>query len=396
LTDNTEAFYWDSDARKIYVCLVNYDEPFIHTIMLGIAYGFSFDEFAPVGSSQFFEGRLLGSPVVSQSRDPLYWGKMQYSVGGLSVINSDGKYDTFAQDNDIYGNEARIKFGYKQLDLSDYVTIHTGTLQSIGVSEEELQINLADKRAQLTKPITYSCTDLNALDAIVEILVASYGVIYNETYFDTAAWAAAQAVAPDITMDMKDPAPSIDVIEEICASTFGLFLIMPDNRYSFKIVDTSTTALTTIVHTDILNRHSITYDPSEVISSVRVGYDKNWDSEYVSPYTFVTDTSVEAAAYLKYKTYNQKTFFTLLTTATAASSFASDILDYAKDVHGTGQITVPMKYYSYNVADIVNAEITRETTPMLGTAMTSITKLEIISKAYNLRDGNITFGYRIV
>jgi len=396
LTDATESFYWDSGNRKIYVCLVNYDEPYIHSIMLGIAYGFSFDEFAPDNSSQFFEGRLLGSPVVSQSRDPLFWGKIQYSVGSLSVINTDGKYDTFAQDNDVYGNEARVKFGYKQLPIDDYVTIYTGTLQSIGVSEEELELGIIDKRSQLTKPIQYTCTNKNALDAIVEILVSAYSVIYNETYFDTTAWAAAKANAPNITIDMKKPGAVIDLIEDICASTFGLFLIGPDNRYSFKIVDTSTTALTTIVHTDILNRHSIKYDPSEVISSVKVGYNKNWDSDYVSPYTFVTDTSAEAAIYLKYKTYNQKTFYTLLNTATAASTYATNILNYAKDVHGIGELVVPMKYYGYNVADIVNAEITRETTPMLGSAMTSVTKLEITSKAYNLRDGTITFGYRVV
>jgi hypothetical protein len=396
LTDETEAFYWDSGNRKIYVCLVNYDDPHIHNVMLGIAYGFSFDEFAPDNSSQFFEGRLLGSPVVSQSRDPLYWGKMQYSVGALSVINTDGKYDTFAQDNDVYGNEARVKFGYKQLPINDYVTIYTGTLQSIGVSEEELELGIIDKRAQLTKPIQYSCADKNALDAIVEILVSAYSVIFNETYFDTTAWNAAKASAPLVTINLKEAKPAIDIIEEICASTFGLFLVNPDNRYSFKIVDTTTSALTTIVHTDILNRHRITYDPAEVISSVRVGYDKNWESEYVSPYTFVTDTSEEAAAYLKYKTYNQKTFYTLLTNATAASAYATKILNYAKDVHGTGQLVVPMKYYGYNVADIVNAEITRETTPMLGSAMTSVTKLEITSKAYNLRDGTITFGYRTV
>jgi hypothetical protein len=197
-------------------------------------------------------------------------------------------------------------------------------------------------------------------------------------------------------MDMKAPKPTIDVIEDICASTFGLFLIGPDNRYSFKIVNTSATALTTIVHTDILNRHSITYDPAEVISSVKVGYNKNWDSDYVSPYTFVTDTSVEAAAFLKYKVYNQRTFYTLLTNATAASAFGTTILNYAKDVHGMGELTVPMSYYSYNVADIVNAEITRETTPMLGSSMTVVTKVEIISKAYNLRDATITFGYRVV
>lgn len=391
LTGDTEAYYWDGATQTLYVCLVNYDEPSLHDVFLGIIWGYSFDEFIPMGSRQLFEGRLLGSPQISQSRDPLYWGKMQFAFGGVTLINADGAFDTFAQDNDAYGNETQIYFGYKQLDIADYIRIHTGVIQSIGVSEEEAQFNIADKRIQLTKPIQYVCTSLNALDAIVAILVASYGVQYNDTYFDTTAWDAASALVDVITIDMKQVGATIDVIEEICASVFGLFLILPDNRFSFKIVDTTASALTTIVAADILNHHSYNYDPSEVISSVKVGYDKNWDSDYVSPYTFVIDTSEEAAVFLKYKTYNQKTFYTLLTTASAASAFGTKVLTYAKDVHGIGDITVPMKYYSYGVADIVNAEINRETTTMLGTK-----KVEIISKRYNLRDANLTFWYRIV
>lgn len=391
LTGDTEAYYWDGASQTLYVCLINYDEPWLHDVFLGIIWGYSFDEFIPVGSAQLFEGRLLGSPQISQSRDPLYWGKMQFSFSGVSLINADGTFDTFAQDNNVYGNEVQVYFGYNQLDKADYQRLHTGVFQSIAISEEQAEIGLADKRIQLTKPIQYSCTALNALDAIVEILIASYGVAYNATYFDLTAWAAARALVPVITIDMKEEGSTIDLIEEICGSVFGLFIVNPDNTYSFKIVDTSASALTTIVSADILNHHSYNYDPSEVISSVRVGYAKNWDVDYISPYTFVTDTSEEAAVFLKYKTYNQKTFYTLLTSASAATAFGTTILNYAKDVHGIGDITVPMSYYIYEVADIVNVEIERETTTMLGTK-----KVELIAKRYNLREANITFGYRIV
>jgi hypothetical protein len=391
LLNNTNLYYRDSVNKNTYICLPNYDEPWIHDIFFGIVHGFSFDEFIPIGSSTLYEGRFLGSPQISQSRDPLFWGKMQYTFGGISLINADGDYDTFAQDNDAYGNETRFLYGYKQLNISDYIRIHTGTLQNVNVSEAEMQINLSDKRMQLTKPIQYKCTDKNALDAIVEILTQSYNIQYNSTYYDTTAWAIARALVPVITINMKEEGPTINVIEEICGTIFGLFKIDPDNRFSFKIVDTSTTALTTIVSTDILNHHTISYDPSEVISSVKVGYNKNWDSDYVSPYTWYTDITRENAIWLKYKTYNQATFYTLLTNLIDATAFGTKILDYAQDVHGMGEIMVPMKYYIYNVGDIVNAEIVREKITMLGTK-----KVEIISKTYSLAESMIIFGYRIV
>jgi hypothetical protein len=391
LTGNSGYYYFDSVANSLYVCLPNFDEPWLHTITLGVIHGFSFDEFIPVGAASLYEGRLLGNPSVSQSRDPLFWGKLSYDFGGIELINSDAEYDTFAETNDVYGNEARIYFGYKQLNISDYARIYTGAIKTISVSEESMSIGLSDKRAQLTASIQYSCTSKNALDAIVEILSLAYNIQYNDIYYNTTNWTAARALVPVITIDMQDEGSVIDIIEDICASVFGLFLIESDNRFSFKIIDTSVSAETTIVHADILNSHEVSYDPSEVISSVKVGYNKDWDSDYVSPYTWYTDTSQESAIYLKYKTYNQGEYFTLLTNLTDATAFGTKILNYAKDVHGTGQITTGMKYYSYGVGSIVDIEIWREKQSMLGTK-----KCEIISKQYNLREASITFGYRIV
>ena len=391
LTNNPGSYYFDSVNNKIYICLPNFDEPWLHTIQLGVIHGFSFDEFVPIGAASLYEGRMLGSPSVSQSRDPLFLGKIQYDFGGIELINSDAAYDTFAETNDIYGNEARLYFGYKQLNISDYVRIHSGTIQDITISEETMAINFSDKRAQLTASIQYSCTSKNALDAIVEILNQSYNIQYNSIYYNTTDWALARALVPVITIDMQEEGSVIDLIEDICGSVFGLFLIEADNRFSFKIVDTSASSETTIAYQDILSSHSVTYDPSEVISSVRVGYNKDWDSDYVSPYTWYTDTSQESAIYAKYKTYNQVEYFTLLTNLTDATAFGTKILNYAKDVHGTGQITTGMKYYPYGVGDIVDIEIWREKQSMLGTK-----KCEIISKQYNLRESSITFGYRIV
>lgn len=391
LTDDTNAYFWDSANNDLYVCLPNYDYPWQHNIFIGAIHGYSLDEFIPSGATVLYEGRLVDSPRISQSRDPLFWGKMKYDVGGVSLKNHDGELDTFAQDHDCYGNEARILYGYKQLNIADYVCLYSGILQNISISEEEISFDFSDRRMQLTKPIQYSCTELNALEAIEEILLQSYNIQYNSSFYDTIAWEAAKALVPDITIAMREESETIRVIEDICGTVFGIFKIEPDNRFSFKIVDTSATTQTTITSNNILNHHSINYNPGEVISSVRVGYDKNWDTDYISNYTFITDTSQEIAVFLKYKTYCQKTFYTLLTNATDAQAFATKILNYAKDVHGIGELVVPMLYYAYGVGDIVNAEIRRETTDMLGTK-----KIEIISKAYNLKAGTITFGYRIV
>lgn len=169
-----------------------------------------------------------------------------------------------------------------------------------------------------------------------------------------------------------------------------MFLITPERKYSFKIVDTSASAESVISRYDIFNRHIINYDPSEVISSVKIGYAKDW-STVQNPYTYLTDTSREEEIYLKYKTYNQKTFDTVLTNITDAQSFADTVLDYSESVKGKGDITVSMKYYTLDVGDLTEIEIYREVESLLGSK-----KSEIIGKSYNLDKALINLKYRLV
>jgi hypothetical protein len=401
LTNATESYYWDVVNQELWVCLINYDEPSLHTIALGVLYGYSFDEFTPIGQSSLYEGRLIGSPSVSIKRDPLFFGKIQFDFGGVSLINNDGFFDTFAQDNDVYGNEARLLLGYSDLDYSEYMKLFSGTIESINIGEDSIDVRISDKRKQLTKSITYSCSITNALDVIKDILVTNYGIVYSGTYFDMVAWVVAQAIVPDVTIDIGankaiTDIPTIDLIQDICASVFGLFLTTVDGKYSFKIIDTTASASTTIYEYDILNKHSISYDPTEVISSTKVGYAKDWapsgGSVYDSPYTFLTDTSQEEDIFLKYKVYNQKQFNTVLITLANAQTFSNTVLAYSKDVHGVGEIEVPMKYYAIELGDIVDIELNRETTTMLGTK-----KCEIIGVKYNLSPlPTMSLGYRII
>ncbi len=406
LTDDPGTYYFDEANKEVYICINNYDEPSLHDILLGVIHGYSYDEYTPIDSYFGYEGRLSGNPSISVSRDPLFFGKISYEFGNFELTNADGEFDTFAIDNNVHGNEARVYFGYDELSVNDYIKIYSGTIENISISEEIASFRIGDKRSQLSKSITYTCSALNALDAIVEVLVNNYGVVYSNNYFDLTEWAAAQALVPNITINIAankdmDDIPTNDLIELICSSVFGMFIINSDNKYTFKIVDTTATASSTIYDIDILNRHNISYDPTEVITSTKVGYNKNWNEGYTSPYTFyysnTTDEGLvtENESFLKYKTYNQKQFNTVLidtSALTVIKAFSDTILNYSKDVHGTGEIEVPMKYYDIDITDIVNIEINRETTTMLGTK-----KCEIISKKYNLSPlPTITFGYRII
>lgn len=383
----TESFWWDSAGETLWCHFIDNTDPWSHTISIGVVFGYSFDEFTPVGAGQLYQGRLLGSPVISKRRDPLYFGKLTFGGGSITLNNGDATLDEWAEDNDIYGNAVRVKLGYDGLDIHDYELLYHGYVEKVTIGEETLTVQVADKRKQLTAPIEYVCTSLNALDAIVGILKQAYGVSYTDTYFDTAAWASAQGSVETVSYKAERPEPVITIIESICRSVFGVFFITPDNRYSFRLVDTAVSSQTTIKAADIINRHTLVYDPTEVISSARIGY---WTSPGTL-YDYSTNTAYQASVFNTYKTYNERVFDTLLDTATAATAYGTTIMQYAKDVHPQLPVQVPMAYYSRDIAENVDVEIQRATHVMLGTK-----KAEILEVRYNLDGPTMTLGLRVI
>jgi hypothetical protein len=400
LTNSPNTYYYTSN--RVYVCLSFYDNPILHDVFLNILFGYSFNDIKPINSETIYEGRLSQVPDITISRDPLYFGKIQYNGVTLSLHNEDGNFNNFLETSGIfgggnlYGNIVRILFGYDDINIDDYICVFSGKVEKTSLSEEQFIINGEDSRKFLTKSAIYKCTNKNALEAIQELLLNNYAINYDSIFYNTTAWEVAKALVNNITIDMEESeeeSPVIDIIENICSTVFGLFILETDNKVSFKIVDTTATASTTILDSDILSNHYISFDPTEVISSAKVGYNKDWTLGYDSPYTFVYNTNYESTVFQTYKIYNQKTFFTLLTNSTDATAFGETILQYAKDIHGIGEVLVPMSYYTLTLGDIVNIEIKKlDGEDMLGTK-----KCEIISKSYKLNEnGFINFGYRIV
>ena len=394
VTTTYQSFYYDVSTLTLYVTLPNYDEPAIHSIFLGVVHGYAKEAFIPIGANQSYEGRLGSVPSLGYSRDPLYFGKLAFPSASFSLINADGEFDTFADTFNIYGNMARIYFGYAEIAYSEYQLIYSGYIESISIAEDMMNIQLVDTRKRMTKQTHYTCTNTNALDAIYAVISTMGTITYNDTYFNTTEWTAARASCGTVTINMESDktAEPIKLIEDICASIFGLFITQPDGRYTFKLIDTTASATTTIARADILSDPlQVQYNPSEVLSSARVSYARIPDKTSKEYKTWLTDTSIEEDVFDKYKIYRQQDFDTYLVDSTGAQAFATRILAYAKDVHGMIGITVPMKYYSLAYGGVVDVEINRDTATMLGTK-----KCEILGKTYNLEQENIALELRIV
>ena len=374
------AFYYDATSRMLYVAFPDFDEPSLHDVIIGAIYAFSDREFTPVDGTYEIEGRLLNVPDFKLSRDPLFFGRTTFPSVTLQIANADGEYDAWGDSVDIYGNEARVLVGFEDLSYDDYLQMYAGYVEKITVGEEYLTVNVADKRKQLTKPITYVCTALSALSAIEAIALSSYAYTYGSTFYDTANWEAARGNVEAVTIDMQEPRASIDVIEDICASVFGLFYVDGDGRFSFKVIDSDDSITALIPAEDVLTAHEIAYDPQSLISSVRVGYGRNWltSQTSISAYSYYTNTDRQASVYTIAKTYNQRDFKTLLPSLSAATAFSTRVLDYTDELHGEQSITVPLEYYGVALGDQVGVEIDRGTRSMLGLKKCEVTSVEYL------------------
>ena len=395
-------YYWDDANDNLYICLQNYDEPALRDVRVGLVYGFSHTEFTPdsMVNSQPYEGRLSGAPRVQIARDPLFFGRISYGGGSIAIINQDGEYDTFARDNDLIGNEVRVFVGYDSLTYSEYERVFTGYVASVDIGESTMRIAIADRRKQLTRAIQISVSAQNPVTTIQNILTDYFNATYDTDYFDTTEWAQAISDVDDdgltVTLDMQDPEPAIDVIEGLCVAAAGVFYVNADNQYSFRQNDPDASAAFTVLDENVLNPKNIRYDSTDVISSIRVGYARDWDTSAstftsATEYTWYTDDTHEGSVFSAYQTYNQREYPTYLDTLSAATSWASLVYPWHTDVHGTVDIDVPMSHFSDAViTEIGNIQINRPQQTMLGTVGT-----EIKSISWNLdRIPTITLGVR--
>jgi hypothetical protein len=378
LTDATDSFYYDANSRMLYVCLDGYDAPDIHAITIGVIYGYSYDEFTPPGAPVPYEGRIAGAPNISIARDPLYYGMLTYGGGSIRLINNDGAFDTFQQDHELYGNPVRIYIGYADLDYDDYMQVYTGLIDKFRVGRQFATFDVVDKRKSLTinaQPVIAE----NTPGTMIAQLITTYypKITYDDNFFNTWAWMYANGDTMDyrvafdasIVNNEETNKPLIDHIAAVCAGSFFIFWISPTGLFIGSAIDYDETISGVIIRADdILNDYEVIYDPSEVISSVYVGYAPTGTSSE-SVYHGLRNSDYEASVFNTYKVYKEHKIETPLANATAASAFAEQFMRIHKDIRGAATINVPLRYYPVTIGMAIWVELKRPNGDFIGTTL---------------------------
>lgn len=475
------SFYFDSATDRLYVHFTNHDPPdgFIN-IRFGQSIGYA-NKGAYYGDL-YYDARVLSVPAIGRSKDPLFFGKITFDGGTISLINADGEFDTFQADHEIYGSMVRILLGFEDNAYADFKTMYEGYIENLRMNEDIFEIEANDKRKALSRkiptavfdtttypnldpknankpiPLLYGACDnvivictneeesspasysfkicdttdraitaidtvrvngvvlsaatisltagtftlstanyapgktvtadirgyasggtliSNGLEILRDILANQLSRPYGTTFYNTTAWASAESVAANIAIFIADAVEGWKVIEDISYSLHGNFIVQDDGKFTFRTYDATRPIDQTIAYWELLDDiFEVAYNTDEVLTSCRIGYDKNWDENI---FTDLIHNPDEATIADKFKFYRERSFETLLTASGSATTFAEAIMAISDDVRPIFRARTKMQSIDRELSDLVSIEYKPENRDFLGW-MTA----EVIGKTVDL------------
>jgi hypothetical protein len=156
LRTNAESYYYDYGTSVLYVKFTDSKPPdFFSSIKVGITTGAASQDIYL--NDIFYEGRITAVPQIDLQADDNFYGILKYSSGSVKLINNDGYYDSFADEN-LYGQPVRIKIGGYMRDgtklaYADYKTLITGYFSGSSTDWDSFEIRIGDIREKLGKTL---------------------------------------------------------------------------------------------------------------------------------------------------------------------------------------------------------------------------------------------------
>lgn len=179
------SFYYDSVARNVFIHYPDSNDPGTHQTLIGAVFGYS--NFAVNYNGVAYESRIINPPSISQSKDPLFFGRLSFQSVPVAISNQDGRLDRFAEDNDWFGNNARIYVAEDPTSFDDFTQIFQGYLENIRYSAgQTMTIQIQDQRKQLSNRIPENKLDVTTYPDIEEKNInrpiqLTYGIARNVT-----------------------------------------------------------------------------------------------------------------------------------------------------------------------------------------------------------------------
>jgi len=228
----------------------------------------------------------------------------------------------------------------------------------------------------------------NPLDIIKDILSVYADVTYNSTNYNTTEWETSEThdLANDIGLFVDEETEISELIEMICTSVLGYFIVQSDGKYTFRILDTSEDVQRTIHIEEMLGPPEISWTGTQYLDECKIGYKRNWSSN--SHRWYVNDTNKDTI-YNKYKKHSNKSFETLLVNLDDAIEYSNTIMDYYSEVKGIYTVTTKTQNIQLDILRTLSIEINR-----VGKKWLDYVKTEIIGVTKDLIENKIKITAR--
>ena len=164
---NVSSFWYDYGTSKIYVNCADYNDPAIYMVVLGITMGLS-NKGIHINNA-YYEPRVRGIPVLSKTKDPLFYGIIRHDGGTVELDNHDGFFDNITDDY-LFGQAAEVRYGgnyaNKTMAFDEYRKVFTGYTEAASTDWENMSVELVHNIKRLAKTIParkYNQTDFTDL-----------------------------------------------------------------------------------------------------------------------------------------------------------------------------------------------------------------------------------------
>ncbi len=159
----SEGWFYDEATTKVYMVLESFDPPESFVVVApGAAIGFSYlADDNKYYQDVYYEPRLIDVPNLSKSKDPLYYGIIQYQAPSFSFNNEDGFFDTFSQ-LALYNQPYRVFYTFAGLAYSEALQVYQGRIKEFAHDFTTFKMIGKDPRESLSRQLpinTFSNSD---------------------------------------------------------------------------------------------------------------------------------------------------------------------------------------------------------------------------------------------
>jgi hypothetical protein len=156
---------------------------------------------------------------------------------------------------------------------------------------------------------------------------------------------------------INDESEISKIIERVCVSDDACFIVKDDGKFTYRIYDENRTVSKTIKSDEWMNAPKFTKKLSELLSSVKVKYNKDL---YNDEFKNLLNTTYESEVYAQYDYKKEKSIETDLSDLTGATDKATTIITRSKDVLPSIKRTTKTQNIDLEIMDFVIADHSRE------------------------------------